>query len=239
MRFVGVIASISKGFSELQKKIGEDDRSIMSIEFKNLNNYGCWCYFDDDVGNGKGLPKDPIDEFCRDLHRSYECAVAEIPGCIPWQVQTATAEALVEAFGGILPACQVLISAPVAGGAANVPCSVAACAAETKFVSSVSGYLVNFDAFFHNLTHVGVAWADKKGNNGVGEFNPERQCYAECPRGGCVSDKDDRQCCGVMPERYPFKVHSGHTGIEQACCAEEEVYNIATHNCVAGEVVKK
>lgn len=175
MRFVGVIASaalifdginasfasITKGLTELQKLIGEDDRSIMDISFKNLNNYGCWCYFDDDVGNGKGLPRDEIDEFCRDLHRSYECAVAEISGCIPWAVTTITAEALVKALGGILPACQAVITEAIAG-AGNVPCSVAACAAETKFVSSVGGFLINRDANFHNTTHLGVPWTDKK-----------------------------------------------------------------------------
>merc|ERR1711997_109664 len=81
MRFVGALASatiifdginasfasITKGLTELQKLIGEDDRSIMDISFQNLNNYGCWCYFDDDVGNGKGLPRDEIDEFCRNF----------------------------------------------------------------------------------------------------------------------------------------------------------------------------
>merc|ERR1712187_569229 len=32
-----------------------------------LNEYGCWCYFYDDHGRGKGTPVDGIDEMCKTL----------------------------------------------------------------------------------------------------------------------------------------------------------------------------
>lgn len=141
MKFVGVLASASlifnginaslasmeKGFKELQKMTG-NNRNLMVSSIKSLNKYGCWCYFDDAVGNGKGLPKDFIDEECRALQRSYECAIAEIPGCVPYQVQSAVATTLLAAFNGdILQACTVLNSAAVAGGEANVPCRCFLC----------------------------------------------------------------------------------------------------------------
>lgn len=252
MKFVGVLASatiifdginaslksMEKGFKELQEMTGGDRNLLGDASISGLNKYGCWCYFDDAVGNGKGLPRDFIDEECRALHRSYECAIAEINGCIPYSVQSATANTLLAAFqGDILAACTAVNSALVAGGAANVPCAVAACAAETKFISNVQNYLLTEDALFSTLKHVGTTY----GGGSAGVFNPERQCVAECPRGNCISDKGDRACCGVMPERFPFKLHAtdpNYAQYRQACCADKEVYSIATHSCIAGEVVK-
>jgi hypothetical protein len=55
-----------------------------------MNEYGCWCYFGDDHGRGKGQPQDAIDEMCKVLHDGYECAMrdAEDEGttCVPWEV---------------------------------------------------------------------------------------------------------------------------------------------------------
>merc|ERR1712217_961397 len=78
MKFVGVLASASlvfnginaslasmeKGFKQLQEMTG-NNRNLMVSSISSLNKYGCWCYFDDAVGKGKGLPKDFIDEECR------------------------------------------------------------------------------------------------------------------------------------------------------------------------------
>ena len=55
-----------------------------------INNYGCWCYFDSH-NKAKGPVFDVYDEFCRDLHKAYECAImdAEDEGdttCVPWEV---------------------------------------------------------------------------------------------------------------------------------------------------------
>jgi hypothetical protein len=251
MRFVGALASatlildginaslasMEKGFQELNQALaGENNRNLLASSLSDLANYGCWCYFDDKVGNGKGLPRDFIDEECRQLHRSYECAIAEIAGCIPYTVRNAAANTLVAAFNGdILQACTVLNNPQVVGNAADVPCAIASCAAETKFISNVQNYLLTEDALFSSLTHLGMKYNN---GNSDGIFNPERECVAECPRGNCYSDKGDRQCCGVMPDRAPFKVHAGDVVLEQACCADKEVYTLATHSCTAGEVVK-
>merc|ERR1711934_791554 len=55
-----------------------------------LNEYGCWCYFYNDHGRGKGQPVDESDGFCKTLHEGYECAIrdAEDRGdaCTPWEV---------------------------------------------------------------------------------------------------------------------------------------------------------
>ena len=52
--------------------------------------YGCWCYFYDDVGRGKGTPVDEIDSFCKVLNDGYECAIRDSEdegvSCVPWEV---------------------------------------------------------------------------------------------------------------------------------------------------------
>ena len=38
---------------------------------QNLDEYGCWCYFYDNVGRGKSQPVDEIDGFCKTLAEGY------------------------------------------------------------------------------------------------------------------------------------------------------------------------
>ena len=53
---------------------------------------GCWCYFDENHGKGKGQPVNAIDEKCRQLAHAYDCAIMDAedagePPCVPWDVQ--------------------------------------------------------------------------------------------------------------------------------------------------------
>merc|ERR1739845_279961 len=55
----------------------------------SLDEYGCWCYFYDNVGRGKGTPVDEIDGFCKTLNEGYQCSIidAENAGIdySPWE----------------------------------------------------------------------------------------------------------------------------------------------------------
>merc|ERR1711981_842591 len=57
---------------------------------ERLDEYGCWCYFYDNVGRGKGTPVDEIDGFCKTLADGYQCAIIDGEGegqsCVPWEV---------------------------------------------------------------------------------------------------------------------------------------------------------
>merc|ERR1712036_46742 len=57
---------------------------------EKLDKYGCWCYFYDNVGRGKGTPVDEIDGFCMTLADGYQCAIIdgelENESCVPWEV---------------------------------------------------------------------------------------------------------------------------------------------------------
>ena len=39
--------------------------------FDNFNSYGCWCYFEDLHGTGRGKPVDDMDGFCKAVHMGY------------------------------------------------------------------------------------------------------------------------------------------------------------------------
>merc|ERR1712168_1604572 len=59
-------------------------------QIPNLDEYGCWCYFYDNVGRGKGNPVDEVDAMCKTLGEGYECAMRdsedEGSDCTPWEV---------------------------------------------------------------------------------------------------------------------------------------------------------
>ena len=71
-----------------------------SIQAKNLNailgpnwlgyieNYGCWCYFDEKHGQGHGMPQDGYDDACLALHHGTACAMLEIDNCDPKREET-------------------------------------------------------------------------------------------------------------------------------------------------------
>ena len=44
----------------------------------SLQEYGCWCFFDDLHGYGKGKPQDGYDTACMHYHRGVECAKMEL-----------------------------------------------------------------------------------------------------------------------------------------------------------------
>merc|ERR1711972_294648 len=62
---------------------------VMANAIRNLDEYGCWCYFYDNHGRGKSQPVDETDSYCKMLHDGYECAIRDCADdgieCIPWE----------------------------------------------------------------------------------------------------------------------------------------------------------
>lgn len=116
----------------------EAEGALVSNEpstFAAITDYGCWCYFGDDGGMARGEPVDSIDEQCRVLRRSYECAIMDAeangePECVPWNVQYVQWENnVLEAYNETLYAdCQTLN---------DDPCAARACAIESYFMQEV------------------------------------------------------------------------------------------------------
>merc|ERR1712066_99203 len=183
---------------------------------EQFNEYGCWCYFYDDVGRGKGTPVDELDGFCKTLHDGYTCAIldAEAEGdsepCVPWEVAYNPG---VGQGPERLESCQFQNS-----NAGN--CAARACAVEGIFVDNVfamllSGGQADLDSYSHN--------------NGFDAGH-----NAGCPvKTGIKGVSGERRCCGAYPNRFPFKTLDG----DRDCCGSR-TYNTNLLNCCSNGQVK-
>jgi len=186
-----------------------------------LNEYGCWCYFYDNVGRGKGTPVDEIDGFCKTLADGYQCAMidAESEGesCIPWEVdyQPGTGQGP-ERYSQCL-----------ANNADNT-CAARACSVEGIFVDNLFAYLVsgtqiNYETYGHN---------EEFDDPTKVPFNPAVD--EGCPvKPGVKGVSGEKACCGAYPNRFPYKTLDG----DRACCGAR-TYNTQLLNCCANGQVK-
>jgi len=178
-----------------------------------LDEYGCWCYFYDNVGRGKGSPVDEVDGFCKVLGEGYECAIRDSDAanedCVPWEVPyqagTGSGRALYDSCVQI-------------NGGQN--CAARACAVELNFVENMiallfSGSQIDYPTYSHR--------------NG---FDPATD--AGCPvKPGKKGSSGAKDCCGAYPSRFPYKTLDG----ERGCCGAR-TYSTAFLNCCSPGKVK-
>jgi len=177
-----------------------------------LDEFGCWCYFYDNVGRGKGQPVDEVDAFCKTLHEGYECAIRDSEdeglACTPWDVPYNPSNTAEKMFDSCV---------------ANNPddmCAARACAVEGNFVEGLFAYLIGGSQ---------INYADYSHAEG---FDPATD--AGCPvKKGTAGASSAKACCGNYPSRFPFKTLDG----ERACCGAR-TYQTAILNCCASNKVK-
>jgi len=170
---------------------------------QQINEYGCWCYFGDDHGRGKGQPQDAIDEMCKVLHDGYECAMrdAEDEGttCVPWEVEYTSA------IGG----SDVGIAGECSQNNPDSNCAARACTMEGAFVANLLDAFVSGNSIDANLKH----------NNG---FDQATVCATKKNGGGPTN----KACCGSYPDRFPYKTIGG----DRKCCGNR-TFNSLTLKC--------
>ena len=92
-----------KLIAEVNRKAERDNnqaglRSFNSVWaqaiISGIDGYGCWCYFQDAHGSGKGAPVNKVDEQCKILHDGYSCILMDDEdagedgeNCVPWDVK--------------------------------------------------------------------------------------------------------------------------------------------------------
>merc|ERR1711894_314224 len=146
----------------------------------SMNEYGCWCYFNDDHGRGKGTPVDAIDEMCKTLHEGSTC--------VPWEVDYTSA------VGG----SGLTIAEECANVNSDNNCAIRACSVEGSFMANlldvfISGNGINNDNRHSNGFDQATVCATKK--NGGGPSN--KACCGNYPdRFPFKTVGGDRQCCG-------------------------------------------
>merc|ERR1712062_170347 len=195
--FQSTEAGLAKIMAELSElMVGFQDtvpglRALSPSTVAQLQNYGCWCYFEDEFGLGRGKPVDQIDRLCQNLHDSYECAILDSgdDSCIPWKVDYNSSGAF--DLSDRLFECENH----------NVDdCTKSTCIVEGLFVQSL------FDHFMNNGLTIND---DYKLSSGFDSST----CKI---KGGALSVKGERQCCGQVPFRRPFNDGNG----DKACCGD-------------------
>merc|ERR1711881_151204 len=170
-----------------------------------LDEYGCWCYFYDNVGRGKGNPVDEVDSMCKVLGEGYECAIRdsedESLDCVPWEI-----DYLVGTGSGrdLYDSCKSLN--------ANL-CAARACAVEGTFVENLFAVL---------LSGQGIPYDQYSHAQG---FDPAVD--QGCPvKKGTPGSGPEKACCGAYPTRFPYKTLGG----ERGCCGAR-TYSTSILNC--------
>jgi len=177
-----------------------------------LDEYGCWCYFNDNVGRGKGTPVDAIDGFCKTLQDGYQCAIidseATDEACVPWEVEykPGTGDGV-----NLRNSCNALN---------DNNCARYGCAVEGEFVNSfldfvMAGNTIDYNTYAHS--------------NGF-DPSPTEGCPIKAAIEGVSLEKS---CCGAYPNRFPFKTLGG----ERACCGST-AYSTLFLDCCSDDQVK-
>jgi len=195
------------------------DRAISDIltgdNFDRINEYACWCYFEDDHGRGHGKPLNGIDHICKKLADGYDCCMVdneELTGndsCVPWQVRylpgTGTGENNLvfncDGFNTVNPITN-------AGFCANCACKVEGIFVLRTFNLFIAGGQID-EAFSQS--------------NGFDE-------KVNCPLQDGIKDTE-RACCGEHPHRFPYKPLSG----ERGCCGGQ-TFDTTLQECCADNV---
>lgn len=174
------------------------------LPFDEVWNYGCWCYFHEEAGQGSGMAMDALDQICKELQFCYRCAKIDSwdnggeicsPGTQDYTVE------IFKAMGGmgVYMACSEHNY--------EDECAVHTCCCETQFVSSLLQLF--FSGFEFENQYDRDSWdSDVCYNPGVGT----PAVY---------------ECCGEYPNRVPYAIANGHT----SCCHDVHLFNIEFKDC--------
>jgi len=177
---------------------------------RNIENYGCYCFFDEHHTKGSGLPKNDIDQRCFSLHKGYSCAKIDGNCDAPWTASYQVVVGFDELYGSATPE-NVAISQCNSFG--NTGCELNACIIEVNFAVSMfrdpSFIFQTYDQSFQNLDH-----------------------SLECPKQ--AGDSAEISCCGDYPTRKPFKTEV--QGSSRGCCGNT-VYDSDMY-CCSGSAVQ-
>lgn len=174
----------------------DNNRALLKQDMGQIDEYGCWCYFEQDHGRGRGHPVDEIDQFCKTLHDGYTCIImdSEAMGnpCVPWEIpyNSATSAGIPTGMSmdNLISECDVQNNADT--------CASWTCRVEGWFLVQWLRYTL-VDGGFINQPHRhanGFDWT------------------VECPISEGI--KSDKACCGDYPLRFPFKTYNG----ARDCC---------------------
>jgi len=192
-----------------------------------INGYGCWCYFQDDHGKGKGIPANEMDEVCRVLHEGYECIIFDAEqendlDCVPWDEPYKSGSGLgLAADDPDNVSSEAALRKECFASNKRNKCAARSCAVENYFVVNVFKLFMGGTQLDYSLKH------------SLGKFDPKDA--DSCPIKNVDAPLSERECCGLYPLRKPFKIN-GVNGARGCCGAK--TYNKNMLQCCAGDKLK-
>ena len=223
------------------------ERGITKEDALLLNEYGCWCFFEEDFVLGAGPAQDPVDEICKTLSKGYECAMMDDLAnngnyCVPYEVQYNSAFASGMAPFGVT--LEMLVEEcerqNVAGSCECMTCKIEGWFLLSYFTYSVYGGLLDsnmmhsngFDHDANCKTSLPSTSAPKAldtpvlpptGGNGGG--NPPTS-----PSGAPIK-QTPKKCCGEHPKRFSYMETEDHM-----CCVDSTFNPLLMECCGNGSI---
>lgn len=182
-------------------------RGITRDDMGLLNQYGCWCYFEEDHGKGKSKPRDEVDKFCKTLHDGYSCLLLDSnEACRPWSIPYSSAIG-----GGSLKGMslnEIREECGLKNGGIDT-CEARTCMVEGWFVQQFFLFSV-----FGGRIDIGL-------NHELGRFDAGASCPIDYDQ-----EPSEKACCSEYPERFPYKTRDGNRG----CCGSK-TYDVFSLEC--------
>lgn len=191
------------------------DRTITQDDMDLINEYGCWCYFQNGHGSGRGKPVDEIDTLCKRLHDGYTCAIMDAQDqgseCTPWEIEynSAVGSGMIQDMDISTIRAECDVQNP----------DTAACG---NWVCKIEGYFVQQLVLY--FTHGGLI---NHGNRHANGFNVNLDCPVS------TGIKSEKACCDEYPLRFPFKTYNG----ARDCCYSH-TFNTNLYQCCPDGRVK-
>ena len=193
----------------------------------SIDGYGCWCYFQNEHGQGRGEAQNEVDLQCKILHNGYSCIIEDAQAmeaddidfedpCIPWDVEYNSASGLgmVVTNPNNQEVEQALRHKCRKANKDNW-CAEKSCVVENYFIIKTLHLFLKGVEFNPKLKH------------SLGFFDPRADCPIKQGRGD-----SERLCCGEYPVRFPYKTLGG----ERGCCVNKTFSTTRLHCCDDGSV---
>ena len=221
----------------------EGQRALQQANMGLINEYGCWCYFEEGIFSAKGTPVDEIDEICKKLIHGYECIMMEYD-CTPWEIGYESAVGSGFSPHGLNVDNLRAECAALNGGSTG--CEYATCTVEGWFVMNWLRYAMFGGTIDYSMRHaegfdpeanchgpgIGTTKAPNSDDDN-GTADPNDPFAPIVPSGG--NDDNDgngnipgtnpedgvpsKQCCSIYPEKFPYHHNDAHK-----CCVNH-TYN--------------
>lgn len=209
---------------QLMKQQGRTFDSIWAQNIiSSIDGYGCWCYFQEEHGSGRGSPVNKVDELCKILQDGYSCILMDADdegegGCVPWDVKynSATGLGLLASDNDNNSSLEDALRFKCKLKNKKSNCAARACMVENYFVVSLVKLFLSGDRFNDSLLH------SKK------KFDP----IEGCPVKTRIGDPVTKECCGLYPVRFPYRHRNG----DRSCCVDKTYRTDLMVCCADGSV---